>query len=220
MEFVTNNWLEIVNTIFVAIVALVLFSQKTRIKSLQDFVSIFDVKKLKQSTDYIIQGQQSKHAVDIVELQNKYESEMQSLKEQIKESVSATMEAGDGEQMQKLVYRMGFSLSRTIHYNLARIDITKSLLLSTLLMAKAESNFKYDFEWVVIFNARLKNLSKRNLDMFTKIRLACEEIEEGNEGSLERIKNIEKDYLIDERNTDSAISDLAKFNKESGLYPL
>jgi hypothetical protein len=217
MEFVTNNWLEIVNTIFVAIVALVLFSQKTRIKSLQDFVSIFDVEKLKQSTDYILAGEKSKHEVNIGEIQKKHESQLRSLNGQINELQVDLTKVKEDDNIEGTVSGLGFVLSKMIYYDLATISLTQTRILSFLQSASDSSDFTYDTVIISDFTDQFLGFVERSFEHYEKVVAVSKELDKDPKSSDDLISKYRAEYNILESEIETALSSYRKFESASGM---
>lgn len=93
---------EIINLIVSSIIILILFYQNSIIKKMKDFIQLIDITKLKESTNWILEGERVKQEIEKKEIKDSLETKIQEQGKNI--SQLEDLIKNESKQSNKIIY--------------------------------------------------------------------------------------------------------------------
>lgn len=149
--------INIINTIGIVICCIVLFSQNNIITRMRSFIDIIDVNKLKESTNYIIEGEKIKFQTENSILKRMYDTEIESKNALIK-SLQDDFHKSKSESDRKYLFFKLLSLNNaSLSNGYYKITLNLFTLLSIIDFLKSNNLLKSDQ-----FSDKIENLREQS----------------------------------------------------------
>lgn len=113
-----NLIIDIIYLIVIAIFAIIVFRQNTTIKNVKSFMDIFDIKKVKEYTDLMVEGEQKKHQIEkesltnqINELMEEKDIKLDKIERLFKDIISAKEQISTVKNFLSTFYQINFGVA-------------------------------------------------------------------------------------------------------------